>query len=118
MYERNTTMVLNALEKNKIDVLTHLNSKMKCDVVAVAKKAAEKGTLIELNERHCDFSKSEIDGMLEVGANFIVNSDSHKPEKIGVFNKVEKIIRDFNIPENRIVNLDNLPEFLSLKTKK
>ena len=118
MYDRNTQMVLNALDNNTIDVLTHLNSKMKCDVVAIAKKAAEKGTLIELNERHCDFSKSEVDGMLEVGANFIVNSDAHKPEKIGRFKNVESIIDKYNIPKDRIVNLDKLPNFLSLKTKK
>ena len=118
MYARNTTMVLNALDKNNIDVLTHLNSKMKCDVVKIAKKAAEKGTLIELNERHCDFSKEEVEGMLKVGVNFIVNSDAHKPEKIGTFSKVEKIIKDYNIPQERIANLDKLPNFLSLKIKK
>lgn len=117
MYMRNTQMVLNALEKNKIDVLTHLNSKMKCDVVEIAKKAAEKGTLIELNERHCDFSKSEIDGMLEAGASFIVNSDAHKPAKIGAFPNAESIIDKYNIPKERIVNLDKLPKFLSLKAK-
>lgn len=118
MYNRNTQMVLNALDKNVIDILTHLNSKMKCDVVAVAKKAAEKGTLIELNERHCDFSKQEVEGMLAAGANFIVDSDAHKPDKIGNFNKVKDLIEKYNIPKDRIVNLDGLPNFLSLKAKK
>ena len=91
---------------------------MKCDVVAIAKKAAEKGTLIELNERHCDFSKDEIDGMLKAGANFIVNSDAHRPEKIGVFKNVQSLIERYNIPKERIVNLDKLPNFLSLRLKK
>ena len=116
--QRNTSMILNALEKNKIDVITHLNSKMKCDVVEVAKKAAEKGTYLELNERHCDFSSEEIKAMLQTKVNFIVNSDSHKPKKIGKFSKVEKLIIENNIPEDRVVNLNSLPKFINLKNNK
>ncbi len=115
LIERNTQMVLNAINKNKIDVLTHLNSKMKCDVVAVAQKAAEKGTYIELNEKHCDFTKEEIDGMLKTKVMFIVNSDAHKPEKIGSFKNVENIIEKFGIPKNRIANLEKMPKFLNKK---
>lgn len=115
LIERNTQMVLNALDKNNIDVLTHLNSKMKCNAVAVAQKAAEKGTYIELNEKHCDFTKEEVDGMLKTKVMFIVNSDAHKPDKIGSFNKVESIIKKFGIPENRIANLEKMPKFLNMK---
>lgn len=116
LYEQNTQMVLNALDKNKIDVITHLNSKMKCDVVKIAKKASEKGTFIELNEKHCDFSPSEIKDMLEkTNVLFIVNSDAHKPQSIAVFPKVEKFIKENNIPKERIVNLEKLPQFLNLK---
>lgn len=116
--QRNTTMVLNALEKNKIDILTHLNSKMKCDVVAIAKKAAEKGTLIELNEKHCDFTKEEVEEMLKTGVNFIVDSDAHKPEKIGRFPTVEKLIEEYNIPHERIVNLNKTPKFINSVERK
>lgn len=115
--QRNTLMILKALDKNKIDVITHLNSKMKCDVVEVAKKAAEKGTYLELNERHCDFTSEEIKGMLQTKVNFIVNSDSHKPNKIGKFSKVEKLIKENNIPEDRVANLNSLPKFINLKNK-
>lgn len=115
--EKNTIMVLNALEKNTIDVLTHLNRKMKCNVFEIAKKAAEKGTLIELNEKKCDFSKEEINLILEAGANFIVNSDSHKPKSIGDFKNVEKIIIENNIPIERIANLNKTPKFISLTNK-
>lgn len=115
LIEKNTNMVLNALQKNKIDVITHLNSKMKCDVAKIARLAAEKGTFIELNEKHCDFTRFEIAQMVECGVNFIVNSDSHRPEKIGAFGKIEKLIKENNIPEDRIVNLNKVPMFLSNK---
>ena len=116
--QKNTLMILNAIEKNKIDIITHLNSKMKCDVVEVAKKAAEKGIYLELNERHCDFSSEEIKGMLQTKVNFIVNSDSHKSKNIGKFSKVEKLIIENNIPEDRVANLNSLPKFANLKNKK
>ena len=113
--EKNTQMILNALEKYNIAVLTHLNSKMKCNIEPIAKKAAEKGTLIELNEKHCDFTPEEIKLMLNTKVNFIVNSDAHKPEKIGKFEKVKKLIEENNIPEERIVNLNKIPNFLKPK---
>ena len=113
LIERNTNTVINAIKKNDIDIVTHLNSKMKCNVVEIAKVAAEKGTLIEINEKHCDFSKEEIAGMLETKVNFIVSSDAHKPAKIGKFTKVEKLILENNIPESRIVNLNKSPNFLN-----
>lgn len=115
LYERNTQMVLSALEKYNINILTHLNSKMKCDVERIAKKCAEKGTYLELNEKHCDFSREEIEKMLKTDVMFIVNSDAHRPEKIGKFEKVEKIIKDFNIPHERIANINKLPNFNKLK---
>ena len=116
LFEQNTQMVLNAIEKNRIDVITHLNSKMKCDVVKIAKKAAEKGTFIELNEKHCDFTKNEIKDMIEkTEVKFIVDSDAHKPHSIGFFPKVKNFILENNIPKERIVNLEKLPQFLSLK---
>lgn len=117
LLNRNTQMIVNALEKNKIDVITHLNNKMKCNIDIVAKKAVEKGTLIELNEKHCNFSDSEVKTMLELGVNFIVDSDAHKPEKIGKFRRMESLIERCNIPKDRIVNLEKLPEFLNQKNK-
>ena len=115
--EQNTKMILNALEKYNIAVLTHLNSKMKCNIEPIAIKAAEKGTLIELNEKHCDFTPEEIKIMLNTKVNFIVNSDAHKPERIGNFEKVKKLIKENNIPEDRIVNLNKLPKFIKPKEK-
>lgn len=116
LFEQNTQMVLNAIDKNNIDVITHLNSKMKCDVVKIAQKAAEKGTFIELNEKHCDFSKEEIKNMIEkTDVKFIVDSDAHKPNSIGWFPKVEKFIEENNVPADRIVNLNKLPKFLNQK---
>ncbi len=115
--ERNTQMIINAIEKNSIDVITHLNNKMKCDVLEVAKKAVEKGTLIELNEKHCTFTEKEVRDILNVGGMFLVDSDAHRPEKVGKFKRMESLIEKYNIPEERIVNLNKFPEFLNLKRK-
>lgn len=116
--QKNTQMVLNALDKNKIDVLTHINSKMHCDVEQIAKKASERGTLIELNEKHMCFTQDEINRMLKYNVKFIVDSDAHSPKKIGKFKKVESAIEKYNIPKDRIVNLENFPVFASCHSEK
>ncbi|MBQ3048056.1 MAG: PHP domain-containing protein [Clostridia bacterium] len=117
LYDRNTNMVLSALDKYNIDILTHLNSKMKCDVVKIAKKCAEKGTYIELNEKHCDFTKKEVEEMLKTEVMFIVDSDAHRPEKIGSFLEIKKLIKNYAIPEDRIANLNKKPVFLNQNLK-
>lgn len=117
LLNRNTKMIVNALDKNNIDVITHLNNKMKCNVAEVAKKAVEKGTLIELNEKHCQFTDSEVKTMLDLGVKFLVDSDAHKPEKIGKFKRMESLIERCNIPKENIVNLNGLPKFLNKKSK-
>ena len=105
LLERNTAVILQALDKYPINILTHLNYEMRVDIEAVAKKAVEKGTLIELNERKMMFTQDEIDLMVGLGVKFVVNSDAHRPERVGDFTNATAFIQKFNIPKENIVNL-------------
>ena len=109
--QRNTNMIINALEKHPIDVITHLKHGYAVDVIKVAKKAVETNTFIELNAGKMLFTKPEIKQMLGLGVKFIVNSDAHTPEKVGVFEEFLKKLQDFDIPEENIVNLNKTPQF-------
>ncbi|MBR4407101.1 MAG: PHP domain-containing protein [Clostridia bacterium] len=103
--ERNTTCILNALDKYPIDIITHPKYGMPFDVERVAKKAIEKGTLIELNESKMCFSEEEIRLMVDLGVKFVINSDAHEPQKIGQTPKVFEIVEKYNIPKENIFNL-------------
>lgn len=109
--ERNTQAMLNALDKYPIDILTHLCFEMPVDVKRVAEKAVEKGTFIELNEKKMCFSAEEIKTMIELGVKFIVDSDAHRPYKVGVVENAFDVVAKYQIPLSQVANIDKLPTF-------
>lgn len=108
---RNTTALLRALDKYPIDILTHLNYGFPTDTLAVAKLAKEKGTFVELNGKRINFTDREIITMAEEGVQFIVNSDAHRPEKVGECNNAINTIFRLDIPLSQVVNLNKVPKF-------
>lgn len=108
---RNTTAFLKALDKYPIDVITHLNYGYPTDTLAVARMAKQKGTFVELNGKHICFTEQELLTMAEEGVKFIVNSDAHRPERVGECNKAMNLIFKLGIPLSQVVNMDKLPRF-------
>lgn len=104
--ELNTEAYLNCLDKYKVDIISHLNEYIKVDVLKVATKAKEKGTLIELNNKHIKFTESEAKELIESGCNFILSSDAHRKQNIAKLDRVLEFVEKYNIPHDRIVNLD------------
>ncbi|MGN1200676.1 MAG: PHP domain-containing protein [Candidatus Caccovivens sp.] len=108
---RNTTAFLKALDKYPIDVITHLNYGFQTDTIAVAKMAKQKGVFVELNGKRINFTEEEIEIMKSEGVKFIVNSDAHKPERVGEVNNGMNLIYKYDIPLSQVVNVDKLPKF-------
>lgn len=111
LVEKNTAIYLRSLEKNRIDVLTHLNYGMKVDTMEVARAAKQVGTFIELNGKRILFTDDEIVQMAEEGVKFIIDSDAHTPDAVGECNKATNLIRRLEIPLDQVVNLNKLPIF-------
>lgn len=108
---RNTTAFLKALDKYPIDVITHLNYGFETDTLAVAKMAKQKGVYIELNGKRISFTEEEMLIMASEGVKFIVNSDAHRPEKVGEVNNGMNLIYKLGIPLSQVVNIDSIPKF-------
>lgn len=108
---RNTTAFLKALDKYPIDILTHLNYGFQIDTIAVAKMAKQKGVYVELNGKRINFTDDEILTMASEGVKFIVDSDAHRPERVGEVNNGLNIIYRLNIPLAQVANVDKLPKF-------
>ena len=53
--------------------------------------------------------------MVKLGVNFIVNSDAHTPENVGNVQNVLDMLKEYNVPENQVANLNKLPIFKSEK---
>ena len=111
--ERNTNAYLQAMDKHRISVLAHLNyGGCKVDVVKIANACANKGIYIELNGKRINFTKQEINDMLATDVKFIINSDAHSPYDVGRNNRAFNYVEKYNIPLERIVNIDgNIPSF-------
>lgn len=110
--EKNTQAYINALNTYDIDILAHLNCNgCKVDPVAIAKVAKEKGTYIELNGKNIKFTDEEMRGMIATGVKFIIDSDAHCPQDVGVNNHAYTLVDKFNIPLDQVVNINNIPKF-------
>ena len=105
-----TNAYLNAMRGHNIKILAHLNYVVKVDVKPIAELAAQKNIWIELNGKRVQFTQEEIDTILAAGANFVINSDAHRPEKVGKPDAVWEFLKTHHIPPSRIVNIQQIAE--------
>lgn len=104
--EKNTEMIVGALRKNNISVLTHPGDKGPFDLKRIAEVCAETDTLMEINCRHGHLTADEIREAAEVpGLKFIVSSDAHEPEAVGNFMPGLKRAFEAGLDISRIVNI-------------
>lgn len=108
--EKNTTAYLKCMEKYPLSFINHLNYKMPILVRPIAQMAKQSDTLIELNGKRVLFSPEEMEILLEENVDFICNSDAHTASRIGEINSPLEFIRKYNIPLERIKNINQLPQ--------
>ena len=113
--EKNTICVLKAIETQPINIITHLGVGMPVNVEEVAKMANEKNVLIELNGKRISFTPADMDALLKHNTKFILNSDAHRPEKVGDVRNGMGYVLKYSIPEKNIVNLGKKPDFKQIK---
>lgn len=104
--ERNTDALISCITNHPVDMLSHPNHRLFADMRAVAKACYECGTLIELNIKHLNSVIDVLDDFAQENVEFVVNSDAHRPQEVGNFEKAEAIIRKYGL-EDRVVNLNN-----------
>ncbi len=102
----NTEIYLKILENYPVDTLCHLNHRCLVDVYEVCKKAKDKGVLVELNEKHIEALKSEIENVIKSDVDFVVGSDAHKAKQVGKLEKIEAFIEKYNIDKNKVYGIN------------
>ena len=115
LIEANTNAYIKALQKNRINIISHLGSKMKVNVLDIARECSLHGTFLELNARRLCFTQSDAIKMTEMGTKFILSSDAHICTNVGECNKGINFVIKNNIPLKLVANLDKTPEFKYLK---
>ena len=110
--EKNTQAYIKALRNYDIDIISHLNShRCYVDPVRICEVAKEVGTYIELNGKVINFSEEQFKEMIATGVKFIINSDAHRPERVGKNHHGMNLVDKYNIPPEQIANLDKIPRF-------
>ena len=110
--EKNTQAYINAIKKNNINILAHLNYACKVNVEEVGKVAKENNVMIELNGRKNLLKRDEIKKLVDMKCLFVLNSDAHSCENVADFHKCINIVEKNNIPEELIVNFNKTPVFV------
>jgi putative hydrolase len=103
--EKNTKAVIGALNKYKINILTHPGDKIPVDINKVAYAAEKRKTLLEINNHHNHLNSEEIKIAAKYDVQFVINSDSHIKESIGACSNAIDAAKIAGLDLNRIINL-------------
>jgi len=102
---KNTQAVINAMNKYKINILTHPGDKIPLDLDKIAKAAEKTGTMLEINDSHGHLNSEEIKIASKYNVKFVINSDSHIKDKVGSCENAVKAAKDAGLDLKRIINL-------------
>jgi putative hydrolase len=105
MKEKNTEAVINAMNKYKINILTHPGDKIPLNTEKIAEAAEKTNTVLEINNSHSHLNAEEIKIAKNYDVKFVINSDSHIKDKIGSYEKGLKAAIEAGLDLNRIINL-------------
>ena len=103
-----TDSYIKAIEKYPVKVVVHPNYAVPVNVKRLAEAAARKGVLIEFNGKRTKFTDEQAQDLINSNAKFIIGSDAHRPERIAECSIPRQFIEKYNIPLDRIVNIDIL----------
>ena len=103
--EMNTKALLMAMDRYPITMITHPGAKIPVDIQPIAKKAAEKGIILEINAHHGHLTREEIKVAMKYNVKFAINSDSHNINTIGHVERGLKRAKDACVPIENIINV-------------
>ena len=102
----NTKAYINVIEKNPLDVVTHLHYLCFCDVAEVAKAARDHGTYIEINTKKVHMTDEQWRAVIDTGVRFVIDSDAHSPARVGDTRLADDLLSRVEFPLDRIDNIE------------
>lgn len=108
LIEKNTEMIVAALENNDIKILTHPGDKAPVDMDAIAKACEKTGTWMEISTHHAHLTPAEIEICQKYDVSFVISSDAHVPHRVGTFRPGIAKARIAGLDPDRIVNIEKI----------
>lgn len=112
-----TNAFINAINKYPVTIVSHLDSVLTTDLYEIGKVCRERGTLVEINNRHTKWSEKQMDDLIASGCLFVVSSDAHARKQVGVVDRALEYIKKYNIPSERVANIEFSEEEKSERDK-
>lgn len=106
----NTKALVEAVNRYKIDVITHPGLKMSIDTKELACAAAKRGTALEINASHGRMTPEYVRVGLQEGVKFAIGSDAHRPERVGEFDRALQIAAAAELTAEEIINAREVRE--------
>ncbi len=100
-----TEAFLNAMNKNKLDMISHPGSKAPIDIIKIGRLAEKRDIALEISTKHDELSVLNIKKIKDFNIRFMLNSDAHKPEDIGNISKGYQRAIDAGLDFNKIWNM-------------
>lgn len=102
--EKTANALLEAADKYKIDIFSHPSLYVKSHIPTLAKGAAQLGVKLEINGARVTMTKEELRQSVAAGAQLIIGSDAHSPERVGDDSLALRAAEEAGVAE-QVVNL-------------
>ncbi|MGN1077657.1 MAG: PHP domain-containing protein [Candidatus Gallimonas sp.] len=114
-----TEAYINAIKRNPIDIITHLNFQCFANPVEVAKCCRDYGTYLEISSKKDHLSDEELAAVADTGVRFVIDSDAHSVDRVGDDERAARQIERVGIPLSQIDNIEGrMPAFRFAEYKK
>lgn len=104
--KQNTDSMIKAINKYKIDIITHPGAKVDIDTERLAKAAKLRGTALEINSGHGFMTVDYVKIAMREGCKFVINSDAHTPLRVGDFKTGIDIANKAGLTADYIINAE------------
>ncbi|MBF7095923.1 PHP domain-containing protein [Alkalibacter mobilis] len=102
----NTAALVSAMDRYKINMITHPGAKVPVDMDKIAKKAEQRKVILEINSHHLHLTEADLKKAMKYKVRFAVNSDAHQVNHIGLVDEGLKIAEKAGVDPGKIVNVE------------
>ena len=113
-----TNAFVNAIRRYPVTIVAHLDSILTTDLYEIGRVCKERGTMVEINNRHAKWNDKQMEDLIASGCMFVVSSDAHTREKVGDVDRSFELIKKYEIPSERVANVEFEEEEMSEDDRK
>lgn len=100
----NTRALIRAVDRHRVDIVTHPGWKLDIDTRALARACAARGTALEINAAHGFLSREFVRVAAAEGVRFAIGSDAHCPADVGRLEAGVAVAEALGLRADQIIN--------------